>query len=109
MYTTALLSLAQVAATVELIPFMKEWGVGGVVALITIRLWLLVESEIKENRETRRSRQKREEENDETALEHLAANRASLEALKEYAHKAVEDIHEIRLQGERAARNGGDK
>lgn len=58
---------------------LKEWGPWALTVVAAIRLWALVESEIKENRETRRERRKHEEATDEAALGHLLAIRTLLE------------------------------
>lgn len=58
---------------------LKEWGPWAFTVLAIMRIWPLIESEIKESRDIRRERQKKEAENDEKALGHLEAIRATTE------------------------------
>lgn len=58
---------------------LKEWGPWAFTVLAIMRIWPLIESEIKDSRETRKERQKKEAENDEKALGHLEAIRATTE------------------------------
>lgn len=58
---------------------LKEWGPWALTVIAAARLWLLVESEIKDNRETRKKRQAEEAETDRKALGHLEAIRATAE------------------------------
>lgn len=65
----------------DLLELLKIWGPWGFPIVIAIRLWGIIEAEIRESRELRRARQKSEEETDREALGHLAAIRSTLDEL----------------------------